>query len=1801
MEEQERSQIISDRDLAQYAGNIADTLLRDGTLSARKVCHRVRLLQKQIERFHTRAVEWAAGRAQVPQAVEWLLDNWYLAQREALDSAAAFRRAGRLPAVKREGRIPTVLALACAFVGAGPLTRERLAVFLAGVQQTGPLTEKELSLFVPALKGALLECLEKLCGDLRPLLDRQTALSKQRLDEEQFLDWEQVQLAKAMEDVFKGLRLLSNTNLGPMLEEASCVEQFLRKDPSGDYSNMDDESRTRYRREVCRLARNAGLSEAETARRILALAEQGKGPHRHVGWYIFREPLGKRRRIRNGAVYVAAVMLPTLFIVLLAGFLLNDPAVVLLLLLPVSDIVKNAVDFLCVRLFQPRYVHRMGLKGGVPDNGRTLCVITALLTGKDSGRELATLLERYRFANRDAGNNLLFGILADLPDSGLPMGSAAAEYLSAAQKAVESLNEKYGGGFYLFFRRPVFQPRDERYMGWERKRGALLELARLLRGRHTGLKVEAGEKESLSKVRYVITLDSDTRLNVGVARELIGAMLHPLNRPEVDLTRRIVTSGYGVLQPRVGIELEAANRSQFSRIFAGQGGVDPYGSAASDVYHDLFDQGTYTGKGIFDVDAFLLCLEGRLPTNRILSHDLLEGSYLRAGLISDVELTDGYPYKVTNYFSRLHRWVRGDWQLLPWLGRRVPDESGDKVPNPVSAIAKWKIFDNLRRSLSPICTLLALLLGMCVSGSAFAAAAAAAVLAAASNLLLSGADLALRFGQGVKTRYHSTIIAGFGGVILQTVVQLLFLPYNAWTCFSAIVTALWRMLISHRGLLAWVTAADAERRQGNGIPGNYRKQWFSVAAGAVAMACAALPAGAAVGLVWVLSPLFAWALSRPINTRPTISETDRAFLLHEGGLIWRYFADHLQAEDHWLPPDNDQIQPPVGVARRTSPTNIGMALLSVLAAADLEFLSREKAAKLLGHMLDTLEGLPKWRGHLYNWYDTAKAEPLAPRYVSTVDSGNLCGCLIALREGLYEWGKGDLARRAEKLSDAMDFSLLYDRERKLFYIGYDVEEERYTQGWYDLMASEARQTSYIAVARGQVPPRHWRQLSRMLVKDNDYTGMASWTGTMFEYFMPNLLLPCEPNSLMYESLAFCVYAQRRRAGKRKTPWGISESCFYAFDAGMSYQYKAHGVQKLGLKRGLDTELVISPYSSFLALLLLPGSAAKNLRRMRDMGLEGKYGLYEAADFTPERLTGERRWEPVCTFMAHHLGMSLVAIDNALMGNIMQERFMRDCSMVAFRELLQEKVPVGAAISRPEQREIPEKPRRNVRSRFFREGEGFCDSRPACHLVSDGSYTVLCTDSGITDSHFGKTAVTLAHLRGVEKPSGVSFFFRRANGVLWPLTAAPLYQNVCKYAWTFTGDSAKWTAETGNFRAESAVRAAGGNGELREVLLTWQGEETLEGELVCYLEPVLASSQDYIAHPAFLKLSVESRFLGNGVLFTRRARERAAKKALSVLWDGSCTGFDTSRETALGRGGLRALGQALERPARETVGAILDPCLLVRFPVRLNKGEHCRFRLALGIAGQAEDAVLNAQRLLHLPKSGALGRLDGLMRVCDISPDKALEAFRLLEALLYPAERATEQSSTLSQEGLWPFGISGDLPIAVAEQVDQNNAEKAFDFIRQHRFLSRCGAAFDLVLLLQEGGDYRRPFYRMILEELKRLGEEQRLGRKGGVYLIEAAKAAVGPILAAAAVSLCPKGLSAPPSEKTHPVRRLPTVMLLPGQPEYSTGTGGSIRLRTGGTLPPVGWNQILCNRDFGWMTDETGCGHLWYKTPERIL
>jgi len=1777
---------ISEDKLGNFAENSAKMLETTKFSRASQVGARIAANLRDIRSVVNMWEQHFATGGRLPKPAEWLTDNWYIAEHEGKGAIRDLRHLRGARAVDGKGKALVMYAAEeLVRSGGGEVNAERLSIFLESFQRAVVLREKEIALFVPALRAALVAELAQIALESEQLLKPQTDAGERYRCE--------CDLAGRAEKVISSLRLLSSIDLSKILEKVNRTEQILREDPAGVYPKMDDKTRIYYRRQISRLSEKTGIEEHKIAQSLVELAKGGEGKRKHVGYYIYERPLGNPRRKNSGGLYIGAIALLSLFLALLMGFVLESPIIAVILLFPISEIVKNVTDFLVIKFTRPRHVPKLELKEGVPEEGRTICVISALLSSVKACPQYASLLEEYRLSNRDSGPNLIFGVLADLPEARQQVTSEDAEKLELLREKIEELNEKYGGGFFLLARERVFSETNGRYMGWERKRGAILELVRLLVGRESGIKVLAGDRRLLENVRYIITLDSDTRLGIGNARELIGAMLHPLNRAEIDEKRGIVAAGHGIFQPRVSVSLEAANRTDFTRLFAGQGGIDPYGNTAGDVYQDLFDEGSFTGKGIIDVDAYYTCLEGRFPQNLVLSHDLLEGAYLRAGFAGDVEFTDGYPHKVLSFYERLHRWTRGDWQSIFWLFGWVRNEKGEKVKNPLNQVNRWKIFDNLRRSLVPVFTFAAVYIGMLSTGLNFVVAAVVAVLSAASTLLISSAELVFRRDINAKARYHSTIISGFGAVLTQTLVQLLLLPYEAYVSLHAIITSLYRMFVSKKNLLSWVTAADSERRQKESFIWYCRKMFAPMVLGALGALLSNWVAGVALSAVWFFTPVYAMSLSRERKKTQPLSEQDRLFLIRAANDIWRYFCDLCRPSNHFLPPDNFQEQPYVGAAERTSPTNIGLALLSALAAMDLKLSGSENAPALIENILTTMEKMPKWNGHLYNWYDTKTLKVLEPAYISTVDSGNLVGALIALREGLLEKGEEfrNLAERAGRLAAAMDFRPLFDEERQLFYIGREADGKP-TEGWYDLMASEARLTSYIAIARGEVMKKHWRKLGRVLVSKDNFSGMVSWTGTMFEYLMPNLLLPCYENSMLYESMKFCVYVQKRA----HNPWGISESAFYAFDPNLNYRYKAHGVGRLALKRGQDKERVISPYSTFLALQTAPKSAVKNLRKLSQMGMEGRYGYYEAADFTPMRQLG-KKYEIVRCFMAHHLGMSIVAVDNAVNDGIMQKRFMRDREMGAFAELLQEKVPVGPIVLKKPSREVPDKPRIYAFQSWQSSGEGVCFENPACTLISNGSYAVALAETGANRSTWRDLMVTRFEDARFGALQGMLFFLKIGDE-LYSLQPAPDYGQKSSFAFKFTALSGRIYARNEVFNSWVETKVAPEQyGELRTVCIKNNQNRNLDAELICYFEPVLARKQDYFAHPAFLKLGIETEYRDGVIIIKRRSNGRSKSVYAGFACDSPMS-FDTMKEVALGRGGERNLANALMEPAGNSSGAVLNPCVLARVKLSVKPNEESNVRFSLCIGESAEDVRFTSGEILKLtPLIGAF-RAEETAKSLGADAPEIEAAMELLRAVVFRRDRSREKAEefnkgTGAKEALWRLGISGDIPIITAIAEEEECADNAKKLLKSHTILRRCGIKCDLVFLTNDGGDYRRPVQSTLMSLLCELGLENELG--SGVYI--AGMDSLPELSRSSAMVInCREKFQ--PSERIS--SRLPDEVYWKDgvkpfdQLRYNFDSDLSFIIETGGSLPQTAWCNILTNGMFGYVVTDCGTGHMWH-------
>ena len=1598
------SHFVEEEALERYAAGLAERLdrlrLRRARLkSKRRAC--VRTIESSCRKLRRRY----DGTDRIPDACRWLLDNEYLARQEALGIRRDLAEAGVL---RHHGPQALILELCRALTdcGEGAVDPARIEAFLRGFQSVCPLRRRELELLGACLRLALLERLARLCDAL-------------------WVPSEGEEAAREMEAVFSSLRLLSVTDPEPLLRRVDLTDRILSEDPTGDYAHMDPPTRAAYLRRAAKLARAQGLEEQEYARRLV---DRARAEGRHLGFLLFREPgqLG-------AGLYIGANVLLSLGLSLLLGFSLRSAWTALLLLLPVSELVKSAGDFLLGRLIPARRMFRMDPEEGVPDGAGTICVVSALLTDPESAEAMAGRLEELRLCCRQEGRRLQFGLLADLKEAGEKETAEDEQILLAAETVVNRLNRRYGGGFFLFTRERSFD--GEVWTGWERKRGALLELSKLLCDESSALRV-TGDRDALVGTRYILTLDSDTRMLPGAAGELIAAMRHPLNRPRLDETRHVVIRGRGLIQPRLSTEMSGARATDFSLIFAGAGGSDPYGGLCGQLYMDAFGSGGFAGKGILDAECLLRCSEGRIRPGRVLSHDAVEGALLRGAFLGDAEFSDAFPARPGAYYKRQHRWIRGDWQNLPFLFCR------DFAP-----MDRWRLFDNLRRSLLPAGVLLNLLAGFLLPDRGLKAAAWAALLAMLSRLFTALAEGSLRTAGQTARRSAARIFSGLGGAIVESFLRLWLLPYETLVCLSAVATALWRMLISHRRLLQWRTAAQSAGDSGR-FSACLRAMWPAAALGLGLLLFSPAVIGRSAGLLWLLSPALAFALGLPAQSRRSLSAADRAYLKNHVKQALNYYLDLCTEGEHFLPPDNFQEQPPTGAAHRTSPTNIGLMLLSLAGAAELELLGRAEAGARIAKTLDTLERLEKHGGHLYNWYDTRTLEPLRPALVSTVDSGNLAACLLTLSRILGAWEEAELSRRASALYEAMDFRLLYDGQRQLFNICYDPVLERGAGGWYDLMASEAMLTSYLAVARGQVPVRHWRRLSRARLQKDGVRGLASWTGTMFEYLMPALFLPPEPGSLFHEACAFCLYAQKRRVPAGE-PWGVSESAFYALDPGLSYRYKASGVQALALKRGQDEDLVVSPYSSFLALALDPVGAVRNLRRLERLGAVGRWGFCEALDFTPERCRG-REAEKVWCWMAHHVGMSVLAGINALGGDGIRWHFLSDPAMGAFTLLLQERADPGTPPLRRDPGPAPERPARTREEPWRLDGE---PGGRRC-LLSGGVYDLLLDDRGRARAGSGDR--TVYGSPDLEKP-GLSLTVSRDGSP----TGEP-------ERFRFTEDRALF------FWPEHRLeRFVSGRSPGEGLRLELSPRRSGRFRITVPAPLLLCNWRDYVGHPAFWELGIQALPEERGLLLRRLRRGE-----LPEQW--ACLRCD-----------------------REVLVRTDPPALSLE--LRLEEGEKTGIAFALGLGDSPDAARRAAEQILRDPDPA---RLPGA-----VAQRLGMSAADFGETMALLPDLSRPLSGAAAKRELWPFGVSGDLPLLCCPA----GAPEALPLLKSWLLLKSCGLESDLVFLSGEAGEYRQPLRSRIRELLVRQGLEALLDSPGGVRFVP--KQAQGVLMSRAAVRI----------------------------------------------------------------------------------
>ena len=1846
-------------------------------------------------------------------------------------------------------------------------------------------------------------------------------------------------------NAFGSLRALSRIEYADLFESVSLVEAELQRDPAGVYPHTDFATRDRCRRAVERISRHSGAGELHIAKRAIALAaEDTDALTGHVAYYLidrgvfrletetnasipFQTRILRVIRRRATPLYLGSIVGLTASFAMVglalaweAGVRHESMLLVLgaLALFPLSELATQIVNALVISLLPPDGLPEMDFKDGIPPEQATLVVVPMMLSSLEVARREVEKLEVRFLGNRE--RNLFFSVFSDFTDAAERSVPGDIELVQAVREGIAGLNSRYPNGtFLLFHRNREWSESEQKWIGWERKRGKIDELNAFLVGEGSPDILREGSLPL--PVRSVITLDSDTQLPPGSARRMVETIAHPLNRVVVDPATGVRQRGYTIIQPRVEIALPGATATRFTRIFADTSGTDPYCQAVSDAQQDLFGEGIFHGKAIYDVAAFRKILGKRFPSEALLSHDLIEGTYAGVGMATGIELFENLPLDYASYSQRLHRWIRGDWQIEPWMSSRVPKASGGYQPNPLSTIGRWRIFDNLRRSLVPPASLLLLLFGWLASDApgVWTLVVGLAVAIPAVTPLLD------RLARVLQGQVHGW--RGAADELIRAAVMLALLPHQAWLAVDAIVRVAYRRSVSHRNLLEWQTAESAGASAYKHAASTQRQLWvicgISVFLMIVLQLRHAAAASSAFVALWALSPAVIRWLGRidRSNNSQSLTRQNSRYLRRVARRTWRFFDDLVGPGTHWLPPDNSQLSLHVEVANRTSPTNIGLWLTSALAARDLGYLTNDDMLARCTETIATLARMERYEGHLLNWYDIATLEPLLPRYVSTVDSGNLTaslwvleqGCGEAIRDALLDRsclkgladtaailietcgpdpstsaplrvlhrllrGKAEgheliarlrlaatpmqqlrdrgrwpdtageersywlarltreihawietmdrylpwmetlsqppdsllrdlgedavklrrrilhaapslatlancaadpmesllaqrgaaglspeialwldqlgveyaaakiaaaetvqkfaaLAQAAKQLAAGINMGFLYDRRRRLFGIGYLVGGPREFTSHYDLLASECRLASLVAIAKGDVPIAHWSALGRPYLYSGGHDELLSWSGTMFEYLMPLLFTRTFDNSLLDWACRQAVKRQMEYGREHKVPWGVSESAYSALDANQVYQYRAFGVPSLALKQEQDEELVVAPYATMLALPLDAGAAAENLRRLEDCGLAGPMGFYEAIDYTRQNTRDGELGVPIYAYMAHHQGMSLVALDNVLHGRIMQRRFHRDLRIRAIETLLFERIPMTQLPLADKQQTFPAvrtTAAEEVAERVWDEAT----SVPRAHLQGNGSYSLMVTNAGGGYSRWKKFDLTRWRSDTTLDPWGSFLYIRDLRSdAIWAAAQQPIGGGSGTASSHFSADRVEFHRTVASVETVLEVTvAAEDDVELRRFCVTNRSLRNRQLEFTSYAELALAPHADDKAHPAFSKMFVETELVEPGLLLAHRRPQSPGEAPVWVahLLIGAKTGIqcETDRAKFLGRGRTPESPEALRRDLTGSVGTVIDPIFSLRCRATIEPRERLELSF-LTLAADSRDALLALAAKFRRPDAVARAfdmawtRAQLEFRYLGIGPAAAHRFQDLASHLLYPNARLRQPGDRLArnrlgQSALWQYGISGDLPMLTATVAESRGTPLVRELLLAQTYWRMRGFRADLIILNQESSSYDRPLHQQLLRQIEAHSPAEFMDRPGGVYLrnwhalpiedrdlLLAVSSVVlsgsrGPLqqqLVAGGESVGPPPF-VPSGAPEEPSPTLPFLEL-----PYFNGLGGftpdgreyAIYLKPG-SQTPVPWVNVMAHASFGAMVTESGLGCTWHGNSQ---
>lgn len=1574
-----------------------------------------------------------------------------------------------------------------------------------------------------------------------------------------------------LSEAVRSLRRMGETDFGRISRALSETESILMNDRF--YSLSDEKTKAFYRACISRRSRATGIGEKELAEEAIGRAQSNS---EHVGKYII--PTVKRKK--RGILLIIMQFVMPFAACVSSGILLRDPVAAAATFFPFYVIFRIPAEQAMMRGVAPERLPRLRKNSSEVQKTGVLLTVSTLMPSPEKVRELSRHLEKLYLSNKTEG--LTVCCLADFKGAASPVKSEDKTSVKVMCEAIEKLNKKYPDSFIFALRPRVFSKTQGEFTGRERKMGAISDLVKAVRGNEKGFSVICGNKKRLREMKYIFALDADSVPEFDCAAELISVAEHPMNRPVISKTLGRVTKGFGIIVPRSENRIDYEKTTVFERIMSGANGKSTYENLSAEKYRDLFGESIFCGKGLIDIEAYYELMKN-LPEETILSHDIIESGYLRAALAGDVTVSDSFPKSADSFFTRLDRWVRGDWQNLRFVFGR----------NPLNALSRYKLFDNVLRSmLRPFCvaSLVASLAagetsGTVTAGLSLFALCADDVYAAVNSVLHGGWKTVSRY-------YYSSAVPYTVLCFVRAFFSLAFSVRESAVCVAAAFKAVWRMKVTRKKLLEWVPAANGK-----------------ASAQSKAVSCI-LPLAAAAVFFFLGSPFYRlisvfllfdiplFFLTSTARRRKSnsVSAENRETLLSYAAATWRFFDELCGKENNYLPPDNIQLSPVNSVARRTSPTNIGLMLLSFLAARDLGFISSKELHRRLESSLGSVDMLEKYKGNLLNWYSTKDCVALEPRYVSAVDSGNFVCCLVALKEGIAEYvGEcPELIKTALKIGSIIentDLSVMYNDRRKLFHIGINPDTEERSGSFYDLFMSEARMTAYYAVATRTVDKKSWSALGRIYVGQGRHAGLVSWTGTMFEYFMPSLFLPSPKGSISHESLRFCLDCQRRKAGRN--PFGVSESGFYAFDGSLNYQYKAHGAEKLSLSRISDSENVVSPYSSFLTTAVAPDLSVRNLKKLEKFGMLGRYGFYEAIDFTKSRVNGE--YAVISSFMAHHQGMSLVAAVNALKENRMQKRFMRSPEMMGAETLLDEKVKTDAPIFKDMRLKTPQykKAKTEGTDRIYKDPSPVL---PNAAVYSNSSLTVCITDCGSGFSIINGIDATVRDTDILRSPKGVFAVFSNEE---MRISVSRALSSEGKYTAEFRRKYALHISEYKNIRFSMKTAVLSDkNCEIRTFRLENKSGKPVSGKMTVCFEPCLDKTDAFASHPAYSKLFLKDRWDEENkcFVFSRSKKNGFSCAVAAGFADGNGFRHCSDKEKALiTPHGIFSLG--IRDDLTEKTG---NPDCFCCFEadITLGAGESTEKTMIIA-ADDSEESAITAFVTARNPEAR---KSFSQTHFRNDSLDSAVAAC-VVPAVLYPkSRRSGANAEGCCVNDLWSFGISGDLPIVTVKIEKEEDVSKLAPYIRVNKELRSVGIANDLVIAHSIDEGYNSGVAVQVRKLLFQENCELMLGIKGGVHVINLRRFSLKQASALMAFSSFAvnlgKFLPNETKRQFRPLRMLPEPSAAKNEKNSNSVkrysfTDGKISIENRGETVDIPWNMVYANKSFGTMVSDKVLGFTW--------